>query len=114
MARILLIINVLSFIFAFGLYVITAYFLNSFILLLLAVILVVMFRSIVSEMFIMKLIKVKLKKDFFIEFLLTCAFIISTQYFTRIGGFIFYLCFLIIYTYINWGSIRKTIVTNSL
>lgn len=102
---VLLVINVLTVLLAIGLYIMSAYWFENFFLLLIAVVLVVILRTIFSEIAVMKIIHLDLKKEFLIEFLLTCAFLISTQCFTKIAGFFFYLTFMIVYTYINLNSI---------
>ena len=37
---------------------------------------------------------------------MTCAFIVSAQCFSKIGGFLFYIVFLMVYSYINLDGIK--------
>lgn len=104
--KVLLIINILSVIFAIVLYGISAYWFVSFSLTLLSVVLVVMLRSMISEIAVSKLIKLDLKREFVIEFVMTCAFLVSAHCFNYVGGFIFYSVFLIIYSYVEFKRIR--------
>lgn len=104
--NILLVINIMAVLLAVFLYGISAYRIENFTVMLLAVVLVIMLRSIASELYVIKLIHIKLKKEFIIELILTCAFLISAQYFNKIAGFFFYLIFLLIYSYINYTSIK--------
>lgn len=108
--RAMLIINGFSILLAVSLYSVSAYLLENFTLMLIFVVLAVMLRSIISELFIMKLLQITLKKDFLLEFIMTCAFLISAQCFSKQVGFLFYLTFLLIYSYINRSSIKTIFV----
>ena len=102
----LLYVNMISVVLAASFYGICAYWSENLIMLLIAVVLVVMLRSIASEIAVMKLINLDLKKEFIIEFFMTCAFIVSAQCFSKIGGFLFYIVFLMVYSYINLDGIK--------
>lgn len=105
--RMLLIINVFAVVLAALLYGISAYWIGSFTIMLLAVVLVIMLRSIASEVCVMNLIQFKFKKEFIIEFFTTCAFLFSTQCFVnKVTGFFFYLSFLIVYSIISFKRLR--------
>lgn len=104
--RLLLIINVFSVILAVPLYCFCTYWLENFTAMLLAVVLVLALRSIVSELFVMKLIQIEFRKEFAFEFVLTMAFLCSTQRFNRLMGFLFYLVCLLLYSYIHRNSIK--------
>ena len=103
--RLLLIINVLTFILASFLYGICAYWLKSFTAMLLAVVFIIMLRTIISEFSVMKLIHIEFKTEFIFEFIMTCAFLVSTQCFNRVTGFFFYLVFLVLYSLIRYNNI---------
>ena len=103
--RMLLIANILSVIFAILLYGICACWLENFTGMLLAVVFIIMIRSVVSEFLVMKLIHIEFKCEFVFEFVMTCAFIISTQCFNRNIGFCFYLAFLIMYSCFKYNNI---------
>lgn len=103
--RLLLIINVLFVILASFLYGICAYWLKSFTAMLLAVVFIIMLRTIISEYSVMKLIHIEFKTEFIFEFIMTCAFLVSTQCFNRVTGFFFYLIIVIIYSFIKFNNI---------
>ena len=46
------------------------------------------------------------KKDFLREVVLTCAFLLSTQCFTKLQGFCLYLACLLIYFYMHLNSVK--------
>lgn len=104
--HLLLFINISAVVLGGGLYAISAYWVESFTLMLLAVVFIIMLCSIISEFFVMKLIGIELKKEFLVEFVLTIAFLVSTQCFSRMLGFFLYLFFLLGYSYIHIDSIK--------
>ena len=108
--KVLLYINVLAVILAVGLYGISAYLIENLSLLLFTVLLVIMIRSIASELYVMKLIHINLKKEFVIELLMTSAFLFSTQYLDRWTGFLFYFTFLMGYSYYKRDNIKKVLL----
>lgn len=74
-------INVFSVCAAFAMFYISAYVLNSILIVLLSLVFVVMARSIVSEIVVMRLINKKKYGSFAIEVLLTVAFILAAMKF---------------------------------
>lgn len=104
--KVLFSLNILSVLLAFVLYGASAYLLNSINIMLLAVVFVVMFRSLLSEVFVMNIVNIDLKKEFIIEFAVTIAFLFSTQINGRWNGFLFYLVVLLIYSYVNITSMK--------
>lgn len=104
--NILLAINVIAVLLAAFFYGMSAYWIENFTVMLLAVVLAIALRSIASEFCVMKLINIEFKNEFIIEVVLTVVFLVSTQYFNKIAGFCFYLVFLLIYSYINYASIK--------
>lgn len=107
--RLLLLINMFIVFFSTVIYYVSAYWFESFKLMLLAVVTTLILRSIVSEIFVMKLIHVEFKNEFIIEFIITCAFLFSTQSYNRMEGFFIYLICLIIYSFINRSGIKALI-----
>lgn len=105
----LLLVNVISCVFAVVLYLISAYFFDSLTLLLLAVVFVIMLRSILSELLIAKLINIKLNKEFLLEFFMTSIFLVSVQFNKRIVGFFFYFTFLVSYLFIKIESLKMIV-----
>ena len=104
--RALLIINVLAVIFATLLYIICAYWIENFTVMLLAVFFVIMLRSVASEFLVAKIIHIELTKEFDVEFIMSCMFLFSTQFFNKLTGFFFYFACLIAYSYINFNNIK--------
>ena len=105
----ILLINMFIVFFSTVIYYVSAYWFESFKLMLLAVVTTLILRSIVSEIFVMKLIHVEFKNEFIIEFIITCAFLFSTQSYNRMEGFFIYLICLIIYSFINRSGIKALI-----
>lgn len=97
-------INLISVVFAFASYLVCAYGLNNVTLLLLCLDLVIMLRSIVSEIIVMKLIKKNFIRDFVSEFLMVVAFIACTAEFSLWIGFAIYLTILALYLLRNRRS----------
>lgn len=94
----LFIINIISLLLGIVLFIISAYALNNLDLLLYCVVFIVSFRSILSEIIIMKIIGKNFTKEFIIESVLTIAFILITVKVSGlIKGFIIYFAILCIY-----------------
>ncbi|SHH27613.1 Membrane protein involved in the export of O-antigen and teichoic acid [Fibrobacter sp. UWH9] len=74
-------INLLSVCAAFVMFYISTYILDSILFVLLSLVLVIMVRSIISEIVVMRLIKKKNYESFVVEVLLTVAFILVTMKF---------------------------------
>ena len=106
---VLLRINVMAVVLAACLYAISAYWIQNFTVMLLAVVFIIMLRSVVSEFCVLKLIGVEFKKEFLVEFILTCAFLVTTQCFTRLQGFCLYLICLLFYSYVYLDSIKSIV-----
>lgn len=103
-------INLVSVIFAFASYLVCAYGLNNVILLLLCLDLVIMLRSIISEIVVMKLIQKNFIKGFVSEFLMVTAFIACTMKLSLGIGSAVYLSILAVYLFGNrksCGSLLK-------
>ncbi len=91
-------INVIAVILGFTMFLICAYVLNNLDLLLYCVVFIVSFRSILSEIVIMKIIGKSFTKEFIIESILTIAFILITVNVKGlIKGFIIYAGILCVY-----------------
>lgn len=79
--RTMLLINVVSVAVAFALFFVSAYCADSILLILLSLVLVIMARSIISEIVVMNLIGKKCYGNFFVEIVLTIAFVLATMKF---------------------------------
>ena len=95
--KIMLKINIASVLSAFSLYILCAYGLNNLVLLLFCLDVVVMLRSIISEIAVMKIIKKNFIKDFVVELLMVVAFIICVTMFSLWVGFAGYMLILVFY-----------------
>ena len=93
----MLVINVLVMIIGFSLYLVSAYIFDNINLLLYSLVIIIMFRSVVSEMVVMKLIDCRLHREFVIEGMITVLFIICAQLSNSHLGFIGYALIFSIY-----------------
>lgn len=109
----MLIINILSVLICFLLCLFCAFVLNDLDLLLYALILVCILRSIVSEIVVMRLIKARFVKDFIIELFISVIFVIAARYFTLWLGCVIYAGALLIYLFLYREAIKKTFATIS-
>lgn len=105
--KLMLIINLASVVLGVALFLVCAYALNNLDYLLYCVVLVIMIRSIVSEIAVGKVIHKSFWKDFIVEALMTAGFIVSVRVFSLLIGCVVYSGFLIVYMVIN----RKEIAT---
>lgn len=96
--KVMLIINVVSVAIGFALFLMGAYAFNSLDFVLYSVVLVIMLRSIVSEIAVMKIIKKNFIFDFIVELLMTLAFILLVQFLSLWWACLAYACILIIYS----------------
>jgi hypothetical protein len=97
--RLMLYINLFSIVIGIGLYLFSAYVLDSITMLLISVVAVLMFRSIVSEIVVTRLINVKFYKEFVIEGVMTVAFLACANYLNLWMGFMAYMAVVIIYLF---------------
>lgn len=102
----MLIINVICMIVGFGGYVICAYIMNSLVAVVLATMLIIMLRSIVSEIFISKTINSFFYRELFVEVVMTAAFIACVMLLSSVNGLIVYLLACIIYVIIHKEDLR--------
>ena len=105
--KLMLLINVVSVCGAFILYIISAYFMNSLDFLLISVVLILMIRSIVSEIVVMRLINLEFWKDFIIEFLVTVVFVMCTKLCVWWMGFLIYGTIILGYLLIKFKTVVK-------
>jgi len=103
----LLRINICTVIISFFVFIIISNFFHSLTLFLIAVVVAIACRSIVSEFVIMKIININVKSDIFIEIIICSIFIVCTILPNRIEGQIIYLIALLSYFFIK----RKNIIS---
>lgn len=95
--KLMLLINVLSVVVGLILFLVGAYALNDLEFVLYAVVFVVMLRSVVSEVVVMKIVRKRLYSDFFMEFLMTLIFILAVRFFDLWWACLCYAGALIVY-----------------
>lgn len=95
--KLMLCINATSVLIAFSSYLVCAYIFDNLTALLFCLIAVVMIRSVVSEIFVMKLIDRNFSKDFVVEFLMVLAFVFCTMKMNLVYGACLYGVFLLLY-----------------
>ena len=100
-------INVISVCLAVGAFVLSAYIFDNLIMLLICIVAVLMFRSIASEIEVMKILNLHGVRDFIIEILMTIVFVFSTIQFNLWEGFLIYLLTEIIYIYFYRKHLRE-------
>ena len=113
--RAMLFINIGTVSLGFVVFLICAWELNNLTLQLLMIVLVIMLRSVISEIVVMRTIHVCLWKDFAIEFSMTLLFIFSTAWPTQWQGCMMYTVCLCVYFFIKQrdiGCILQSICKN--
>ena len=90
-----------------GAFVLSAYIFDNLIMLLICIVAVLMFRSIASEIEVMKILNLHGVRDFIIEILMTIVFVFSTIQFNFWEGFLIYLLTEIIYIYFYRKHLRE-------
>ncbi len=103
----MLIINVISVVIAVAFYSFSAYWFDDVNLLLIMIVFSIMLRSIASELVVMKIINIKMIKDFIIEGIMTSVFILCTNIMSFKLGFCIYLVALIVYAVIYRNSFSQ-------
>ena len=105
----MLIINLISMTGGAFVYFFCAYVLNNLTALLISLVLVIMFRSILSEIIVMKIIDIRFQKEFIIEGIVTLAFMMIANYFDLVMGFVLYAVVIVIYSITNKNDISNII-----
>lgn len=97
----MLIVNIVSIVLAFILYITFAYLVQSLMGVLLSVVIAVAIRAVLSEIIVSKIVNIKLLFEFIIEGMMVALFIVSTQFFEPLMGFFIYAASVIIYIFIK-------------
>lgn len=103
----MLIVNLIYVAIAFVSLCICAYIINSLTLLLIAIVIIIMLRSITSEIIVARLIDKQMYKDYFIETIVTLLFIIIARCFPIWYGFMLYAIVLSIYLLLYRNNIKS-------
>lgn len=102
-------INVIFVLIAFIVFGVSAYIIDNLTILLIAIVIVIMLRSIVSEILVMKIISIKMYNDFIIEAIMTILFIMCAKYLSLLTGFIVYSALMLLYSFLYRKSIKNCI-----
>ena len=103
----MLIINIVSVVLAFILYLFSAYVLDDLSSVMISVVIAVMFRSIISEIVVSRIIGKQFLPEYIIELIITTGFIISARLFSLLKGAILYLIILAIYLLLKKNEVKK-------
>jgi len=103
--KLMLIINVACVAVGFLMAFVSAYVINDLNILLYSVVLIIMARSIISEIAVMKVIAKKRYFDFVAEFIMTVIFIVAVRYFSFWIGLAVYAVALVVYCIVYRRSI---------
>ncbi len=105
----MLLINLASMAGGLVLYLFCGYVLNDLTALLVSIVVVIMARSIASEIVVMKIIGVRFQKEFIIEAVITVLFMLIAGSLDLIWGTAAYLAVLIIYSMVNKDDIVRIV-----
>ena len=101
----MLIVNLISVALGFGLFALCAYVFDHLTALLVCTVAVVMFNSVLSEIVVMRIIKVRIVKDFIFEALLTVGFILVASLLALWWGCLAYFVLFAVYCLLNYTAI---------
>lgn len=104
--RSMMIINVVTGVFGFGLFALCAYAFNNLVMLLCSIIFVMMLNSVLSEIVVAKVINKKIFAEFIVEACMVITFMVCASVCGLLVGFLCYLAAFAVYCVIN----RKTFV----
>ncbi len=104
---VMLIVNLISILVALLLFSVCVFLFENLTALLICVVLVIMLRSVASEVIVMRLIGDRFVLDFITEGIMTVAFIVSASVFDLFWGFCIYAAALVAYLVYNRKTIRR-------
>lgn len=104
--KLMLLANFISILLGALLFVLCAYVFNNLTALLCCVVGVIMFNSVISEIFVLKTIKVKIIKEFVFEAVMTVGFILCTCLLSLWIGMAVYSGLFLLYCALNYKSIK--------
>lgn len=111
--KLMLYINLSSIVVGIAFYIISAYIFNNITTLLMCIVVVIVMRSILSEVVVMKTIKIRIFAEFIIEAFMTVIFILSANCFGLLIGGCIYGCALVAYFIYNRNNLT-VILSKSL
>lgn len=103
----MLIINLITVLISLIITIINIFVLSNFNLAILSILLLLIFRSIVGEVYLTKVMNIKIRKDFIYELILTTIFIIANCYLDKYFGIIIYIIFYLMYLIIKRSDLKK-------
>lgn len=105
----MLIVNLISIAMGIAIFVVGAYLLDNIYVVLGGVVFVIMLNSILSEICVLKIIKVRIIASFIVESVMTIVFIICACLFSRWVGCLIYFGAFCLYCLINYKSIMSNL-----
>lgn len=108
--RAMLVINMFCVAVGIIAFVIIAYIAGSLESLLIGIVAVIMLNSILSEIIVLRTIRVRIVFDFFMEIAMSVGFMLITQYMSRWWGCLTYAAMLAVYCIINYKKIAALIL----
>lgn len=105
--KLMLLANAVSIAVGIVLFVLCAYVFENITALLICVVFTIMFNSVLSEIFVLKTIHVKIIKDFIIETLMTVGFILCASLLSLWIGLAVYSALFVCYCIINYKSLLE-------
>lgn len=101
----LLLVNLISIVVGGLLFVLSAYVFDNLIAVIASVVVATMFNSVMSEIFVSRIVRINLIKEFIIEAVMTVGFILCASLLNLWVGGLAYLGLVIIYCAINYKSV---------
>lgn len=106
--RIMLVVNLISIALGAAAFSLCAYVFDNLFAVLVSVVCVIMFNSILSEICVLRVIKVKIIKDFILEIIMTVGFILSASLLNLWQGCLVYAGLFALYCIVNYKSVIAT------
>ena len=103
--KLMLLANAISIIVGISVFALCAYAFDSLIALIASVVFVIMLNSVLAEIFVSRILRIMLIKDFIIEAVMTVGFILCASLLPRWWGMLAYFCVFAIYAAINYKSV---------
>lgn len=103
--KVLLFVNILTMIISFLLSIISAFFIKNIYAVVISMVIAIAFRSIISEIYLAKIMQEKIASSIIQDLLLSLAFLYSTLQFDHFKGFTVFLVMYVIFVLFNWKKI---------
>ena len=106
--KIMPVVNLISIALGAAAFSLCAYVFDNLFAVLVSVVCVIMFNSILSEICVLRVIKVKIIKDFILEIIMTVGFILSASLLNLWQGCLVYAGLFALYCIVNYKSVIAT------